>query len=102
MSPRSYNPNSKWNDPAELKCLYVFKVLHEEGFPRGKQLKMCIELSEETGLSAGNLSAKVGNFKSVAGINNPSNASENTKSIFIEYGNLTSKELEKIIGKYVL
>jgi len=99
MNQRRYNPGSKWNDQSELKCLYIFKLLEEEGFPRGKQLKMCVDISEETGLSAGNLSAKVSNFKSVAGVNNPSNASENTRSIFAEYGHLSSSELKKEIAR---
>ena len=97
MTARRYNENSRWNDQAELKCLYIFKVLQEQGFPYGKQRKMCIDISEETGLSAGNLSAKVNNFKSVAGTNNQSNASANTRSIYAEFGRLSSKEVMEVI-----
>ena len=99
MIPRRYNPSSNWNDLAELKCLYIFKVLQEEGFPYGKQRKMCIDITDETGLSVGNLSAKVSNFKSVAGENNESNASVNTRAIYAEYGQLASKDLKKVIER---
>lgn len=100
MSIGRYNASSKWNDIAELKCLYIFKVLQEEGFPYGKQRRMCSNISDETSLSVGNLSAKVSNFKSVAGENNESNASANTRSIYEKYGNLQSKELRMIIERH--
>jgi hypothetical protein len=100
MTARRYNENSNWNDQAELKCLYIFKVLQEQGLPYGKQMKMCIDISEETGLSARSLSAKVSNFKSVAGVNNKSNASANTQSIYAEFGCLSSKEVMEVIERH--
>ena len=99
MIPRRYNASSNWNDLAELKCLYIFKVLQEEDFPYGKQRKMCMDISDETDLSVGNLSAKVSNFKSVAGENNESNASTNTRAIYAEYGHFPSNELRKVIDR---
>jgi hypothetical protein len=39
----------------------------------------------------------VGNYKSIAGINEPSNASQNTKEIYRKYKNFTVKKLEDLI-----
>ena len=88
-----YRKNSLWNDTSELYCLLSFKKLEAEGFPRGKQIKYCRELAKITGLSSGSLSAKICNYKSVAGVNNDSNASIKTKEIYDKYGNLSVQEL---------
>ena len=59
-----------------LQAYKIFRILLEEKFPRGLQMNLCKELEKETEfLSSGNISAKVSNYKSVAGINNSSNAS---------------------------
>lgn len=92
-----YKDNSYWNDINELRCLIIFKKLQAENFPRGKQMEYCREMEKSTELDAGNISAKVGNYKSVAGVNNHSNASTNTIKFFKKYGNLTIKEIEKQI-----
>lgn len=93
----SYRENSSWNENNEILCLIIFKRLQEANFPRGKQMEYCREMSHVTNLDAGNISAKVSNYKSVAGINNASNASVNTVRLFKQYGHLTIQELKRII-----
>lgn len=93
----SYRENSEWNKANEIRCLIIFQKLKEEGFPRGKQTEYCQDMSKSTNLDVGNISAKVSNYKSVAGINKPSNASHNTKEIYEKYKNYTIKELEDLI-----
>ncbi len=93
----SYRKNSEWNKQNEIRCLIIFKNLKDENFPRGKQIEYCQNMSKLTNLAANNISAKVGNYKSVAGINKPSNASQNTKKIYEKYKNFTIKELEDLI-----
>ena len=89
-----YQNTSSWNDENELRCLIIFKKLEAKEFPGGKQMKYCREMEKITKLEAANISAKVSNYKSVAGFNNPSNASANTVNIFNEYGGLSIQELE--------
>ncbi len=93
----SYRENSQWNEKNELRCLIIFKKLQAKNFPRGKQMDYCREMEKITKLDAGNISAKVCNYKSVAGINNHSNASTNTIGFFKKYGNLTINEIENRI-----
>jgi hypothetical protein len=98
----NYRQGSEWNDEMELRCLLVFKRLEEEKFPRSRQLELCRELSRSSGLDVGNLSAKVSNYKSVAGVNMPSNASENTIAMYKRYGSISSTEITRVIddGKF--
>ena len=93
----SYRKKSEWNEQNEIRCLIIFQRLKEESFPRGRQMEYCQDMSKSTNLNVGNISAKVSNYKSVAGINKPSNASQNTKEIYEEYKNFTIKELEDLI-----
>lgn len=93
----TYRSTSDWNDKNELLCLLIFKRLEAEGFPPGRQSELCREMSRTTNLDASNISAKVSNYKSLAGINNESNASTNTISIYRRYGNRTITEIQKII-----
>jgi hypothetical protein len=92
----NYRKDSKWNDEMELRCLLIFKKLEAAQYPRGRQLELCRELSSQSGLDAGNLSAKVSNYKSVAGVNKHSNASENTISMYKKYGKLSISEIEAL------
>ncbi len=95
----SYRADSNWNEKNELRCLVIFKKLEEQRFPRGKQMDYCREMSlTVSGLGAGNISAKVSNYKSVAGVNSHSNASVNTKELFAKYSSFTIAELENIIA----
>jgi len=89
-----YRYSSQWNDKNELRCLAIFKQLEEEGFPRGLQARLCRDMSKVTKLDFGNISAKVCNYKSVAGVNNPSNASTNTIKFFKRFGMLSSLEIQ--------
>ncbi len=92
----TYRESSSWDEKNEILCLIIFKQLQEANFPRGKQIEYCREMSQATALDAGSISAKVSNFKSVAGINNASNASVNTVKVFKQYAHLTIKELKNI------
>jgi hypothetical protein len=94
-----YRYNSEWNDENELRCLVIFKRLEEKEFPRGMQMKLCREMSPVTNLDVGNISAKVCNYKSVAGVNNESNASTKTIEIYRRYRKLSIPEIQKIIEK---
>ena len=96
-----YKDNSYWNDINEMRCLLILKKLEAEGFPQGRQSELCKEMAniQNIGLSEGTINAKVGNYKSIAGQNNPSNHSINTERIYNEYKNTSIRELEKIIEK---
>ena len=92
---------SNWNEKNELKCLLIFKKLQANGFPRGKQMEYCREMEKYTSLDAGNISAKVSNYKSVAKVNNESNASQNTIRIYNKYRLLSEQQLQDIIDSMV-
>ena len=96
----NYREGSEWNDEMELRCLLIFKKLEVDNFRRGRQMELCKELSRSSGLDVGNLSAKVCNYKSVAGINKPSNASENTVSIYKKYGKLSMIEIQSLVDNF--
>jgi hypothetical protein len=51
-----------------------------------------------TKLDPGNISAKVGNYKSTAGVNNASNASINSIELYKLYGHLSIVEPDKMVG----
>ncbi len=93
----SFRKNSNWNEKNELKVFLIFKKLEKECFPRGKQIELSRQMAKNTNLSEGSISAKVGNYKSVAGINNNSNASKYTKLFYLKYKSLSIKEVEQII-----
>ncbi len=90
---------SGWNEKTELQAYKIFRILIDKNFPRDLQLKLCKELEKETEfLSYGNISAKVSNYKSVAGINKPSNASLAAKNNYKKYKNHSISELDIIIN----
>ncbi len=93
-----YRTGSGWNDINELMCLSALKKLMEQGFPQGMRVKLAKEIAQISGLSVGSVQAKIGNYKSVAGAGNPSNASEKTKSIFKKYDHLHSSKLSELIA----
>jgi len=78
----AYRKNSLWNDNNEIRCFLIFKRLYIEGFPRTKQKQYCFEMTKMSNLTTGSISAKISNYKSVAGINSPSNSSKNTIRIW--------------------
>lgn len=88
-----------WNEKSELQCLLIYKILNADNFPRGKQIELCRELTKFTTLTEGSLSAKVSNYKSVAGINNHSNASSDTIKYYEKYKNISIDDLKKVIDK---
>lgn len=91
----TYRADSEWNRKNELNCLIIFKELESKGFPRGEQMKCSRKMAKYTNLDAGNISAKINNFKSVAGINAKSNASKNTVEIYKQYGHLPINQIEE-------
>lgn len=91
----SFKATSGWNEKTELQAYKIFRILLEKKFPRGLQMKLCKELEKETELlSSGSISAKVSNYKSVAKINNSSNASLDTKSNYEKYKSYSIAELD--------
>jgi hypothetical protein len=93
-----YRKNSKWNDLNELRCLLAFKKLEESGFPRNMLTVLAQEISKVSGLSIGSVKAKIGNYKSVAGITGHSNASSQTIFIYKKYGHLNSGQIQDILA----
>ncbi|MGY5693205.1 hypothetical protein ACXHQ2_23210, partial [Vibrio chemaguriensis] len=93
----SYRDTSLWNDLNELRCLEAFKKLESEGFPRGKQSEYAREISLKSGLEVGNISAKICNYKSVAGINNESHASINTRDFYNKYKSYSISEIHDLV-----
>ena len=94
----SYRKDSNWDEANEIRCLIIFKKLEAEKFPRGKQIDYCRKLAKVVNLDVGNLSAKVSNYKSVAGVNNPSHHSTNTERIYKKYGRLSVSKLKALLS----
>lgn len=97
-----YRSNSKWSDLNELRCLQAFVILKENNNPRNLLTELATNISKESGLSVGSVKAKIGNYKSVAGVTGHSNASLNTKSMFKNFGHLSSAQLQKLINEKYL
>lgn len=97
----TYKDNSDWNDINEIRCLIILKILILENFPRNRQMELSKELARISKLSKESISAKVSNFKSLAKINNNSNASKNSKLIFEKYNGYTIIELQKMISEFI-
>lgn len=95
----SYRAWSLWNEKNELRCLIIFRRLQAANFPRGMQMDLCREMSRVTGLDPRSISAKVCNFKSLAGVNRASNASRNTVEIHQRYRFWLLRELEQELGR---
>lgn len=93
----NYKDTSDWNDINELRCLLILKKLIDENFPRNRQMQLCREVANISNLTSGSISAKVSNYKSLAGINNKSNVSNNSKIIYKKYKQYSISELEKVI-----
>ncbi len=58
------------------------------------QIKLCRDISKKYNLSEGNISAKVSNYKSVAGINNSSHASDETRKTYEKYKNSSIEDID--------
>ncbi len=97
-----YRTGSNWSDLNELKCLLAYKKLEEAGFPRNMATELANGIALESKLSRSSVKAKIGNYKSVAGVTGHSNASQNTLSMYKNHGHLNSAQLQSLIesGKY--
>ncbi len=93
----AFRETSNWNKKSELETLLIFKQLEQEKFPRGRQMELCIQMSRKYNLTKGNISAKVGNYKSEAKINNASNSSKETIETYKRYKDLSIKEIQNLI-----
>jgi hypothetical protein len=91
-----YRNNSPWNDANEIACLIIFKQLQEKGFPRGMQMALCRDLAQRTELKVGSISAKVCNYKSIAGINNSSHNSSQSEHFYTQFGHMNVAQLQKV------
>jgi len=94
----AFRRSSYWNIKTELEAFLIFKKLEKDNFPRGEQIKLCRIMSKNYNLTEGNISAKVCNYKSIAGINNSSNASNETKEVYKKYKTISIENLENIIN----
>ena len=96
-----YNHGSGWSDITELQCLLILKKLIDSNFNRGMHSRLCKELATEINNRPpfSSLNAKVGNYKSVAGYNESSKNSRNTKILYEAYKNYSVKKLELVISK---
>ena len=93
-----YRAGSKWNDLNELRCLLAFKQLQEKGYPRNLLTDLARDIARLSGLGVGSVKAKIGNYKSVAGITGPSNASLKTISFYKKYGQLGASQLRELVS----
>jgi hypothetical protein len=95
----NYKDTSDWNDINELRCLLILKKLIDENFPRNRQMQLCREVTIISNLTSGSISAKVSNYKSLAGINNKSNVSNSSKIIYEKHKQYSISELDKVIAE---
>lgn len=92
----AFQQGSLWSERNEIRCLAVMKRLEAEGFPRGRQAQYSRELAAAAGLPVRSVNAKVGNFKSLAGLIGPSNWSQNSEAIWKRYGHLSASEVQAL------
>ena len=97
-----YRAGSKWSDLNEVRCLLAFKQLEEAGLPRNMLSDLARDIARISGIPEGSVKAKIGNYKSVAGITGHSNASVESQSMYRNYGHLSSSKLKELIksGKF--
>jgi hypothetical protein len=94
----TYRAGIYWNDLTELECLLILKKCEREGFPRGMHAELCRELAKRKYTpDASSLIAKVGNYKSLAGLSNPSKWSTNSERLYKKYKNHSIAELRRVI-----
>ena len=98
----NFNPDSGWSFENELRCFIIFKRLESENFVRGMQSDLCKILADSSPLSFESINAKVGNFKSELGVNNPSHSAEATKYIAKSFGTMSVLEAEALLTGYLL
>ena len=93
-----YRAGSRWNDLNELRCLLAFMQLREKGFPRNFATDLAKEIARLSGLPFSSVKAKIGNYKSVAGVTGDSNASLKTIYFYKKYGQLRASQLQELIS----
>lgn len=93
------NYRSDWNDKIEMCCLLVFKLLQSSNLASQSDMLKKLENNIKENISLRSLRAKVGNYKSVARVNKPSNASKNTKRIYQKYDTYAIEALKNEIRK---
>ena len=81
-----------------MRCLLAYKQLEEAKFSRNKLTELAKDIAHLSGLTVGSAKAKIGNYKSVAGIAGHSNASPNTKSMYSQYGHLISIKFQELVN----
>ncbi len=92
----AYRKGSLWSDENEIRCLALMKSLQEEGFPLGKQAEYSREFADASGLRWQSINAKIGNFKSLAGLSGDSHWSTNSERVWNQYGHLSAAELDAL------
>lgn len=60
------------------------------------QMALCRDLAQKTELKVGSISAKVCNYKSIAGINNSSHNSSQSEHFYTQYGHINVAQLQKV------
>lgn len=85
-----------WSEENGIRCLAVMKRPQAEGFPSVRQAQCSRELAAATGLPARSVNAKVGNFKSLAGLIGPSNWLQNSEAIWKRYGHQSASEVQAL------
>lgn len=93
----AFQQGSLWSEQNEIRCLAAMKMLQEEAFPRGAQAWRSRELAAATGLSVRSINAKIGNFKSLAGLIGPSNWSQNSEAVWKRYGHLSAADVQALV-----
>lgn len=89
----AFRSGSLWSEQNELRCLVLMKKLYEEGSPAGRQAQCARGVHR---LSVRSVNAKIGNFKSLAGLIGPSNWSQNSKAAWEKYGHLSAVEIQSL------
>ena len=97
-----FNSDSGWSLESEIRCLMIYKQLESAGFIRGMQNDLCEVLSLSMGIKLASVNAKIGNYKSELGVNEPSNSSEATKYIAKNFGHMSIVELDALLTGLLL
>ena len=93
----------KWTHKDELACLIIFKQAEEKDFSHGVVAKLVREFRDKEKKHRlppeKSMNAKIGNFKSVAGINEDSNFSQPNKIMYDKHKDCSIAELEEIYSE---
>lgn len=92
-----FRAGSQWSEQNEIRSFIIFKQLQLEGFPYGRQAELCREMAAVTNLDWSNISAKVTNYKSLAGLVRPNHASRNSAAIYERYRDYSVGQLRALL-----